>query len=91
MGNLLSLDIFENEVHSEEDIIPENSNSLIEQYAFQVLDFSSQYGYEIFFFGSIDFKKKKHVFHEYFGLKSCSWSTCENHVVFNFTCCNEFP
>ena len=58
MGNLLSLDIFENEVHSEEDIIPENSNSLIEQYAFQVLDFSSQYGYEIFFFGSIDFKKK---------------------------------
>lgn len=44
MGNLLSLDIFENEVHSEEDIIPENSNSLIEQYAFQVLDFSSQYG-----------------------------------------------
>lgn len=50
MGNLLSLDIFENEVHSEEDIIPENSNSLIEQYAFQVLDFSSQYGYEIFFF-----------------------------------------
>ena len=28
MGNLLSLDIFENEVHSEEDIIPENSNSL---------------------------------------------------------------
>ena len=58
MGNLLSLDIFENEVHSEEDIIPENSNSLIEQYAFQVLDFSSQYGYEIFFFGSIDLKKK---------------------------------
>ena len=50
MGNLLSLDIFENnEDHSEEDnVIPENSNSLIEQYAFQVLDFSSQYGYETF-------------------------------------------
>ena len=60
MGNLLSLDIFENEVHSEEDIIPENSNSLIEQYAFQVLDFSSQYGYEIFFFfGSIELKKNR--------------------------------
>ena len=53
MGNLLSLDIFENEVHSEEDIIPENSNSLIEQYAFQVLDFSSQYGYEILIFYTI--------------------------------------
>ena len=50
MGNLLSIDIFENnEDHSEEDnVIPENSNSLIEQYAFQVLDFSSQYGYETF-------------------------------------------
>ena len=45
MGNLLSVDIFENEDHySEEDVILENSNSLIEQYAFQVLDFSSQYG-----------------------------------------------
>ena len=58
MGNLLSVDIFENEDHySEEDVILENSNSLIEQYAFQVLDFSSQYGYEILFFGSIDLKK----------------------------------